>query len=315
MYWKPLVTMKNKQGAGAHVSGCPVVFGEVLFDQFADGSAVLGGAPFNVAWHLQGFGLQPLLISRIGSDPLGERVREAMRDWGMNPDGLQTDPEHPTGRVQVRLAEGQPSYSILANQAYDYIESVPARTAIEREHGRLLYHGTLAARAECSRQTLLALREQGLPLFVDLNLREPWWEQARTAQLLQGVRWLKLNDEELATLVPPAGTDPFRPMEQVREQYGIELLTCTLGAAGAQVLGHETRLQARAKPVDVVDTVGAGDAFSAVLLLGLWHDWPLAVSLQRAVDFAAEICRQRGATRADSNFYKNQLGKWEDEQS
>ncbi len=88
----------------------PVIFGEVLFDRFPDGSLVLGGAPFNVAWHLQAFGQAPLLISRVGDDPLGRQVRGAMLDWGMDTAGLQLDSAHATGTVEVRFDHGEPSY-------------------------------------------------------------------------------------------------------------------------------------------------------------------------------------------------------------
>lgn len=80
------------------------LFGEVLFDHFPDGKQVLGGAPFNVAWHLQALGQAPLFISRVGTDPEGEQIRRSMDDWGMDLGGLQTDPALPTGRVSVSPA-------------------------------------------------------------------------------------------------------------------------------------------------------------------------------------------------------------------
>ena len=89
------------------------IFGEVLYDHFPDGQRVLGGAPFNVAWHLQAFGEAPLLLSRVGADPEGESVRRAMRDWGMDDAGLGTDPERPTGRVSVVFEGGEPRYDIV----------------------------------------------------------------------------------------------------------------------------------------------------------------------------------------------------------
>ena len=99
----------------------PVLFGEVLFDRFPSGDVVLGGAPFNVAWHLQAFGLAPLFLSRVGDDDLGREVLSAMRSWGMETFGVQVDSEHPTGAVEVRIADDEPSYEILPEQAYDYI--------------------------------------------------------------------------------------------------------------------------------------------------------------------------------------------------
>jgi len=95
----------------------PLIFGEVLFDHFPDGSVVLGGAPFNVAWHLHAFGLKPLMVSRIGHDELGEKVEAAMRSWGMDCSGLQRDPDHPTGTVEVQFDDGEPIYEIVENVA------------------------------------------------------------------------------------------------------------------------------------------------------------------------------------------------------
>ena len=107
------------------------IFGEVLFDHFPDGKHVLGGAPFNVAWHLQAFGQAPYFISRIGDDAEGETVRNAMRDWGMNTEGLQIDKHLPTGRVDIEFVDNEPHYDIVHPCAYDAIESLPARETVE----------------------------------------------------------------------------------------------------------------------------------------------------------------------------------------
>jgi len=99
------------------------IFGEVLFDEFPDGNRVLGGAPFNVAWHLQAFSQTPLFISRVGNDSEGSQICKSMLNWGMNIDALQTDEKLPTGKVIVELEDGEPSYDIIAPAAYDAIET------------------------------------------------------------------------------------------------------------------------------------------------------------------------------------------------
>ena len=99
-----------------------VIFGEVLFDCFDD-EAVLGGAPFNVAWNLRGFGLDPVLISRVGADGRGEAVRTTMGSWGLDARGLQTDTGRPTGMVTITLEGGEPTFAILPDQAYDRIDA------------------------------------------------------------------------------------------------------------------------------------------------------------------------------------------------
>lgn len=303
--------------AGTGASQRPVIFGEVLFDRFPDGTAVLGGAPFNVAWHLRGFGLDPLFISRVGADPLGERAKEAMADWGMDLSGLQTDPLHPTGVVKVTLEDGQPRYDILPRQAYDFIKPAPALRALEDVAGFCLYHGSLAARHAVSRSCLQALRTGcGLPVFLDLNLRAPWWNLPAVFDLVDGARWLKLNDTEFSTITsgPVPEAEVGSAADRLRRSHRLAMLAVTFGTDGALIVTEEATLRLTPAPLEVVDTVGAGDAFSAVLLLGLWRNWPLALALRRATDFAGAICRQRGAINHDRAFYASYLKEWDDEQ-
>lgn len=309
--------MKDIQTSGVGGPGRPVIFGEVLFDKFPDGTTVLGGAPFNVAWHLQGFGLDPLFISRVGADALGDQVREAMTDWGMSLAGLQFDSSCPTGVVQIRLEDGQPHYTILPDQAYDFIEPASTLQAVADLGGRCLYHGSLIARHAVSRSALQALRACGLPVFMDINLRTPWWNPASISDLLDGTRWLKLNDAELAVVLGglPLDAEIAQAAEGLRRSRDLELLAVTLGANGALIATAEETLRVASPAVEVVDTVGAGDAFSAVMLLGLWHGWPLPLTLRRATEFAAEICGRRGAIGSDRAFYTAHITRWSDGQA
>lgn len=293
----------------------PVVYGEVLFDRFED-TAVLGGAPFNVAWHLQGFGLQPLLISRVGSDAAGAEVRDTMQAWGMDLAGLQRDDAHPTGAVEVALHNGQPSYTILSEQAYDFIDADQARSSLANVDGALLYHGTLIARSKVSRDSLFACIETSrLPVFVDVNLRAPWWEHALIDRALDAAHWVKLNHEELAELErhPPLAADAL--VERARgfcRMRKLELLIVTEGERGASFVSADAVYADRPAPVQrLVDTVGAGDAFASVCIYGLLQGWPQPVTLRRALDFAARICEIRGATAADPNLYQTQKENWQ----
>ena len=287
----------------------PIVFGEVLFDHFPDGTRILGGAPFNVAWHLKGLGADPLFVSAVGEDPEGQVVRRSMRDWGMDLAGLQTDPVHPTGAVRVNLEDGQPRFDIVDQQAYDHIDPETAVAALAGVEPALLYHGTLALRHRASRATFQALAERIPARFVDVNLRPPWWSRERVELAMEGARWAKLNDEELATLEP--AEDLERAADAFRRRYRLELLIVTLGERGAWLLDEAGR-HAGTPPenVTVVDTVGAGDAFSAVALLGLMHGWPVETLLERALAFAAAVCTLRGATTADPGFYRPFRERW-----
>jgi fructokinase len=281
--------------------GRPLIFGEVLFDCFPDGSRVLGGAPFNVAWHLQGLGLAPLLVSRVGTDAAGDEVLRAMHDWRMDASGVQRDPQHPTGRVAVTLEAGQPSYEIVPDQAYDHI-APPA----ESPPVGLIYHGTLALRAAPARHALDHIRAHwGAPVFVDVNLRPPWWSAAAVGELLDAARWCKLNDHELALLAGRG--DPLAAARRLIARHDLAQVVVTLGAAGAFLLTSDGTLDGVAPDVSVpvVDTVGAGDAFAAAVIAGLLRQWPTPVTLARAQRLASAICGQRGAVPTAAEPYQS----------
>lgn len=283
----------------------PLIIGEVLFDQFPDGQRVLGGAPFNVAWNLQGFGLSPLFVSAVGADDEGREIRERMESWGMATDGLQTVAGAPTGSVEVTFSGGQPSYEILDQRAYDFIEAAHVPTA---ECG-LLYTGSLAFRNEPSRSTIERLMStSGLPRFVDVNIRQPWFDRGWLPILLGGARWAKLNDDELRWITGRDLTGDDELLAAARELLQIHGGQCywiTRGGDGAMAVDSAGRSAfARApEPDPMVDTVGAGDAFAAATIAGLLQQWPLERSLRAAVGFASRVCGLRGATTRDRSHY------------
>ena len=301
-------------------SARPVVFGEVLFDHFPDGSRVLGGAPFNVAWHLRGFGVDPLMISAIGDDAEGAEVLQRMEDWGMSTDGIQIDAERPTGRVIAALDGGVPRFDIGTEQPWDAIGADESRAAVEASPVALLYHGTLAVRGQPSSDALQSLLDAtGARSFVDLNLRAPWWTRERITWSLANATWAKLNDEELGVLTER----PVETREECQEaamafarQYSLERTFVTRGARGAiLVIDARDVIVTEAPPVqDVIDTVGAGDAFSAVVCLGILRSWELEVTLERAASFAADVCRIRGATGVERSAYEARVKEWAVEQ-
>jgi fructokinase len=278
-----------------------IIFGEVLFDCFGD-DCLLGGAPFNVAWHLQGFGLAPRFVSRVGRDELGDEVRARMRDWGVDTRWLQVDDTRPTGRVQVSLQDGQPSYDILDQQAYDAIE--PPQGLDAGAEG-VLYHGSLALRHAPNGRALHALRSRAR-VFVDVNLREPWWEAQALESLVAKAQWLKLNEDEFARLARSGET----PADYAA-RMGLGAVVLTRGAQGAEVHAGGQRFVAPAPMVaEVVDAVGAGDAFSAVTLYGIDQGWSWELILRRAADFAARVCGWRGALNHDRAIYEEMTGDW-----
>lgn len=289
----------------------PVIFGEVLFDRFPDGREVLGGAPFNVAWNLQAFGASPLLVSRVGDDDLGRRIRTAMVGWGMDTSGLQTDREHPTGTVEVTFNDDEPSYEIVSGRAWDHIEGPAGLLEPSLRNDGLIYHGTLALRSSLTRKALAHIRRLlDADTFVDVNLRDPWWDRDEVLARLRSARWAKLNAEELALLRPSGDADA--PAQGLLEEWGLECLIVTRGAEGAVVYTSDGRWYDHpAEPGGaIIDTVGAGDAFSAVALLGIMRGWAWPVGLNRAQQFAGAVVALRGATTTDPEFYQPFSVEW-----
>jgi len=279
-----------------------LTFGEVLFDAFEDGTRVLGGAPFNVTWHLQAFGATPHFVTRIGEDDDGQSIREAMARWGLTLDGVQVDPTLPTGQVTVKISDGEPSYDIVRPAAWDEIDTAAA------PHGAILYHGTLATRNSTSRTALSMLRDShdGI-VFVDVNLRDPWWNRTQVLDDMRRAHWVKLNHDEMVLLGGEL------PAHEFVEEFELDGLILTHGARGATLLTADgTETFATPSPAkSVVDVVGAGDAFASVVLLGLLHDWSIEQTAKRAQAFASAVVGQRGATISDKAFYRTILASFE----
>jgi len=277
------------------------IFGETLIDCFPDGQEVMGGAPFNVAWHLQAFGDQPCLISRVGNDAHGADILHAMKSWGMDSNGMQIDAQHPTGRVDVTLQDNEPSYSITPDCAYDFTDAdiIPPITK------GVLYHGTLALRNPVARNAFnKLLANADLSIFLDVNLRQPWWQAEDVFGWIKQAHWVKLNHDEL-TQLGIVIDDRNRDLAQFQNEYEIDLLIVTYGEEGAVVRTRQGQLhQVRPSPAQhFVDTVGAGDAFTATFLHGLLAGWTIAETINAAQDFASAVVGQRGAISTDPEFY------------
>jgi fructokinase len=278
---------------------------------FEDGREVLGGAPFNVAWNLRGLGYDPLFVSRVGRDDRGDRLLDAMREWGLDTRGVEADPRRPTGRVTVTVRDGSPTFRIEPDQAYDAVRGSAEAAA----PNAVLYHGSLILRTAAARAALDRLRDAlGGPVFLDVNLRDPWWDPGTVRGCLDRAQRVKLNDEELGRLAPDEVREaPWKEQAaRLLEAHGIEELVITRADRGAAALRPgEAPREVSAAPVDtLVDTVGAGDAFASVCLAGLLESWPPPVVLERAARFAARVCTLRGATVRDRSFYESELESW-----
>lgn len=280
-----------------------LVFGEALFDCFPRGEQVLGGAPFNVAWHLQALGDHPIFISRVGDDTLGRNIISAMHDWGMQTHTVQIDPAHKTGQVEVTIIEGEPHYCITPNCAYDFISGDMIKNLPD---SGILYHGTLGLRNAVSRDCLAEISQRSnLSIFLDVNLRSPWWLRQEVFSWLDQARWVKMNEDELRQL-GFVSADIGESMRTLQSQFQLEQLIVTQGAKGAIVLAADSRLYPQtAIPVKhIANTVGAGDGFSALFIHGLKAGWPIDETLSAAQQFAAKVVGLPGATASDPRFYQ-----------
>jgi fructokinase len=294
----------------------PIVgIGELLWDIYPDGRKVAGGAPFNFAFHCRQLGHPAAIVSRVGDDELGRELRERVRELGLSDEYIQTDREHPTGTVKVALdAHKVPTYSIAEKVAWDFIEWND-RLAELAKSCRCVCFGTLAQRlgtpAAFARliAAVRARKPPGLIVF-DVNLRDSFY---RPETLWWGFRvsdWRKLNDEELATI---ARLFKWRTLSNTLKprdggnRAGVAILT--RGQAGCKVYhswavddgegGEYFPSETFAEPgisAKVVDTVGAGDAFTAAMVCLHLEGRPLRECARLANHYAARVCEHQGAT-------------------
>lgn len=307
--------MYPPDGMHLPVAETVLVFGETLIDQFSD-RAVLGGAPFNVACHLAALGTHPVLVTRVGKDAPGDLVTQTMVERGLDLQGIQVDPSRQTGRVHVVETESGHVFDILTDQAYDYIHAGMARRAAMSARPGLVYFGTLAQRGESRRALSDMLSAVETCAFLDVNLRDPWVEPEVVRWSLQQASVVKMNEDELTrlcTLFSLGGSNPENSAAALLASFDLQRIVITRGQAGAWTLDCAgRRVDVAARPLaQLVDTVGAGDGFAAIFMLGMIRNWPIEMQMARADAFARAICGIRGAVPAAPAFYAPFLRDWE----
>ncbi|MEI7908084.1 MAG: carbohydrate kinase [Verrucomicrobiota bacterium] len=273
--------------------------GEVLWDLLPDGRQ-LGGAPANFAYHAQALGADSLVISRVGDDALGREILERLAGLGMRTDGITTDPDAPTGTVGVALdVGGKPTFTIYQDVAWDFI-APSARVLRETQHAAAVCFGTLAQRHPVSRgaiQAVLAAAPPSALRVFDINLRQHYWSRELILEALALSDVLKINDEELAEMANMLdwSDHPIRLLRRLAETFGLKAVALTKGAAGSELLiGDELWYQPGSR-LAIVDTVGAGDSYTAALTLGMLAGDPPDVILESAHRLAEYVCTQPGA--------------------
>ncbi len=276
--------------------------GELLWDLLPSGKQP-GGAPANFAYHARELGADALVISRVGNDPLGKEILGDLARLGLRTDGISIDPTVSTGTVAVSLdPHGKPTYTIQEPSAWDFIEAQKDILKIAARADAVCF-GSLAQRhpTACAAiaAVIAATPPSALRIF-DVNLRQHYWSPELIRRSMKLANVLKLNDEELPLVAGALGVtgDESSVLRKMADRFKLRAVALTKGANGSVLLAGETVVNRGASQQAVVDTVGAGDAFTAALAMGLLRGCNLGEIHRIASEVAGYVCSCPGATPA-----------------
>ena len=285
------------------MTGPPVIvgIGEVLWDVYPD-AAHFGGAPANFASHAASLGAEAWMVSAVGVDEFGDRALDSLRERGVECGSVKRDPIHPTGRVLVSLdPAGQPTYQFAADVAWDHLIWSNGLESLARRSNAVCF-GTLGQRSPTSRNTIRrfvgATPAAALRVF-DVNLRQRFYDAETIESSLQIASAVKLNEDELPIVAELCGLNAGTPREMLRElvsRYELRLAALTRGPGGALLDTAAEESECPAVSAAVVDTVGAGDAFTATLVVDFLRGLSLGEINAHANAVASFICSHPGAT-------------------
>lgn len=272
-----------------------VCWGETLWDLYPE-QRFLGGCAANVAIHVNQLGFDARLVSRVGSDELGDAARAELARRGLEIDGVQIDPSAPTGCVRVRFEGNQPKFSLAGLAAWDRI-TLTDKVKRELERAGAVVYGTLAQRTPLSSTQLTAALELAPDAvrLCDLNVRQPFATPEAIEVALNYATAVKLNTKEAQVL---RDLYAIRDVPEWLLARGIELVALTLDEHGSELFTPQQQLSIPPFPLGsgVVDAVGAGDAYSAVLAIHLMFGSSLETMGAAASRYASAIVEQQGAT-------------------
>ncbi|TKJ47612.1 carbohydrate kinase [Candidatus Aerophobetes bacterium Ae_b3a] len=279
-----------------------VGLGELLWDIFLQGKC-LGGAPANFAYHISALGHKGIIASRIGKDTLGKEIINVIATLGLTREYIQIDPNHPTGTVDVRVdSNGHPKYTITENVAWDFFEFDEKWKILAKKADAVCF-GSLAQRSSESRTTIIEfLKHTGKEIvrIFDINLRQNFYSPEIIIQSLKISSILKLNDEELPILIDLLGYQKKESEEELCrlliEKYGLDLVCLTKGRNGSLLVNERETVKHPGRKVTVIDTVGAGDAFTAALAIQYLKGSSLERISEAANKLGSWVASQAGAT-------------------
>ena len=282
--------------------------GEILFDIYPE-TKNLGGAPLNFLYHIHKFTGNGNIISRIGNDVLGKNAIDFIKNNGISTDFVQMDHLHPTGVTTVLLDENKvPSFRIDEDRAYDFIENSSEIGHLVNEDTDCLYFGSLAQRNEVTRNTIQSLLGKGIKYFCDLNIRQNFYTEEIINKSLAASNVLKINLDELKLINNLFLKNEFSLQNtaiDLMNRYNIEFLAVTKGEDGSTLFHKNEINEYKTSSSQVVDTLGAGDAFASVLCIGYLRGWKLVKTNKLANEFANEICKIDGALPKADEVYFN----------
>lgn len=296
-----------------------LALGEILWDLFPDGPR-LGGAPANFACHVAGLGAESFLVSAVGDDERGHEAIARFKQLSVRTGCVQIDPEHPTGTVDVQLDDqGVASFRFADDCAWDYLQATETLLNLAARAQAICF-GTLGQRSSQSRDSIQQIvkafrgKTGAKPCVLDINFRPPFDSIEVIRESLELANVLKLNEQELIGLMQRLFDMTLEGMDneslesaftKLSSTFGLKWIALTLGDKGA-VLWHRDGkiLRAGSLRVSVKDTVGAGDAFTATLVVGLLTGQSPHKILERACEVAAYVCTTSGATPPLPSFFR-----------
>lgn len=272
--------------------------GEILWDNLPSG-AKPGGAPMNVALHLNRIGQKVSISSKVGNDDQGKKLLAFLEDSGLQTDLIQTDETSPTSEVLVHLDENNnATYEICEPVAWDKLVLTDSLLSQAKSSGLIIY-GTLASRNPETRHTILQLLENNVVKLIDVNLRQPYDTREIVEQLILKSDIVKLNDEELGVFGQWYNKHKHDEESLVRwfaEEYNSKMVIVTKGDKGALLYSDGEFYEHPGFKVDAVDTVGAGDAFLAGFIAALLEGKTNDKALEFACAAGAFVASKAGAT-------------------